>query len=86
MLIGEVTFSTRSMFRKRAGRPRSDTSSAGLTAAPPSATAHARRARSSSPRSSAISASTAEAPAMPPTKRYVGISQVHTGGLITGRP
>src|SRR5215831_13731748 len=34
MLIGEVGRKTRSMLAKRHGRPRSDTSSAGLTAAP----------------------------------------------------
>ncbi len=33
-LIGEVTLKTRSMFRKRSGRPRSEISSAGLTASP----------------------------------------------------
>ena len=33
-LIGEVTLKTRSMFRKRSGRPRSETRSTGLTRSP----------------------------------------------------
>jgi hypothetical protein len=28
----------------------------------------------------------ADAPAMPPAKKYAGISGVHTGALMTGRP
>src|SRR5438270_12604996 len=43
-LIGEVTLNIRSMFRNRAGRPRSDTSSAGLIVMPASAAAHMWRA------------------------------------------
>ena len=61
-------------------------SSGGLAAIPAIATPHARRASTSSPRSPPRSASPADAPAMPPTKKYVGISGVQTGCLMTGRP
>jgi hypothetical protein len=68
-LIGEVTLKSRSMLRKRAGRPRSEMSSAGLTAIPAKAFSHARRARSSLPARPAASASPADAPARPPVKK-----------------
>ncbi len=68
-LIGEVILKTRSMFRNRSGRPRSEISSAGLTATPASATPQARFASRSFPIVPAAQASGAEAPAMPPTKK-----------------
>jgi hypothetical protein len=86
MLIGEVTLNIRSMFRNRSGRPRSDTSRAGLAPAAASATGHVRRASSRLPAAPAIAAIVAEQPASPPVKKYQGISQVHTGCLTTGRP
>ena len=85
-LMGEVSLTMRSMFMKRAGRPRSEMSSAGLASTAAPAVAHARRASSSQPRSSASWASPAEAPARPPVKKYHGISGVQTGSLITGWP
>jgi hypothetical protein len=69
MLIGEVGLSTRSMWWKRSGRPRSAISSGGLAATPASATSHARRASASSPRSSLMRAKGAAAPAIPPKKK-----------------
>ena len=69
MLIGEVTLNIRSMLRKRSGRPRSDTSSAGLAVTLAKATSHARRASGRLPVASAADASTAEAPARPPVKK-----------------
>jgi hypothetical protein len=86
MLIGEVGLNTRSMFRKRSGRPRSAISSAGLTATAPVAISHARRASASLPATSAATASGADAPARPPLNRYQGISHVHVGSLMIGRP
>ncbi len=68
-LIGDVTLNSRSMLRKRSGRPRSEISSAGLTPTATAAFSHARRASSSLPRSPAASASPAEAPAIPPVKK-----------------
>jgi hypothetical protein len=85
-LIGDVGLSTRSMWWKRSGRPRSEMSSGGLAAAPASATSHARRASDRSPRSSLMSAKGAAAPAVPPQKKYTGISHVHVGCLRIGRP
>jgi len=38
------------------------------------------------PNSFADVESTDEAPETPPVKKYVGISHVHTGSLITGWP
>jgi hypothetical protein len=49
-LIGDVTLNIRSMLRKRMGRPRSEIRNRGLTAIPPNAPAHARRASTSLPR------------------------------------
>jgi hypothetical protein len=76
----------RSMFKNRSGLPRSVISSTGLTPTPANASAHALRASSGEPRSSHRKASPADAPAVPPTKKYQGISGRHTGDLITGWP
>jgi hypothetical protein len=85
-LIGDVTLNSRSMFRKREGTPRSEIRSGGLAVMLTSDTPQARRARTSLPLSSARYASPADAPAIPPKKKYVGISGVHTGFLMTGWP
>ena len=74
------------MFAVRNGLPRSELSSSGLTAFAASAIAHARLASSSFPRTREHTARPAPAPATPPVKKYVGISQVQTGRLITGWP
>ena len=54
------------------------------------ATAAAQRASrtsfGSAPLMRAIAPITAAAPPIPPTKKYVGISHVQTGSLITGCP
>ena len=84
-LIGEVILNMRSMFKKRSGRPRSEISSAGLTATAPKEVNHARRA-SSGWRRPLSAASVPDAPARPPVNRYQGISGVHTGSLMTGCP
>ena len=70
MLIGEVGLKTRSMFRKRSGRPRSWTSAASETAIAPAARS-LRRARASRgrPLSSAPAARIEDAPASPPANR-----------------
>src|SRR5215472_1770825 len=75
-------FSTRSMLRNRLGRPRSVISRA-ADAGPPAAATHlASRARVSCvPAHSATLAMTAAPPAAPPTKKYSGTSQVHTGAF-----
>src|SRR5436309_2317895 len=49
-LIGEVTLNIRSMFKKRAGLPRSEIRNTGDVDTPASAAIHARRASSSLPR------------------------------------
>jgi hypothetical protein len=85
-LIGDVTLNTRSMYRNRSGRPRSETSSAGLTTAPPRAPNAARRASASLPCRLAASDSGSEAPARPPVKKYQGISDFQIGGLMTDCP
>src|SRR3954454_22607915 len=85
-LMGEVTLNSRSMLKKREGRPRSEISSAGLTPRPANASVQADFASFSLPVSSAPRPSPAEAPASPPVKKYMGISQLHTGLATTGRP
>src|SRR6185312_6739538 len=85
-LIGEVTLNIRSMFRNRAGRPRSEINSGGLTPIAPNAANQARRASTSLPRSPDRYARPAEAPATPPVKKYAEISHVQVGCLITGWP
>jgi hypothetical protein len=86
MLIGEVGFITRSMWWNRSGRPRSDTSRGTLAATPAPATVRALRARRRLPVIRAATASGADAPAMPPTKKYQGTSRVQAGSLMIGRP
>jgi hypothetical protein len=86
MLIGEVGLNSRSMWWNRSGRPRSDTSRGVPTATPAAATVTALRARRSLPAIRAATASGADAPAMPPTKKYQGTSIVQAGSLMTGRP
>jgi hypothetical protein len=84
---GEVTLTIRSMFRKRAGRPRSPISSAAPVSAPPAAPSRATRARCGRPVATASCAITAEAPAVPPVKKYVAIAGAfHVGALRTGLP
>ena len=85
--IGLCSLKTRSMLRKRSGRPRSPINSAG-EATPPTAAIHrASRTRRAIPaRSRAADAMTAAAPAAPPTKRYEGISHVQTGAFSAGSP
>jgi hypothetical protein len=68
-LSGEVTLKTRSMFRKRAGRPRSLIRSGGPAATPPNATNVAVRASARFPARRAPRARVADAPARPPAKR-----------------
>ena len=68
--IGLCHFSTRSMLRKRSGRPRSEINRTGDTAAP---TAAIQRASATTPGSAPVAAPTpaitAAAPAAPPTKK-----------------
>ena len=68
-LIGEVTLATRSMFRKRSGRPRSATSAAPDSPIAPTAHTFDARASSLRPVACANPASTDEAPASPPKNR-----------------
>ena len=68
-LIGEVTLNIRSMLRNRAGFPRSEVKSAGLSVTPTNALAQARRARTSLPRNPDRNARPALAPAIPPVKK-----------------
>jgi hypothetical protein len=85
--IGLWTLKTRSMLRKRSGRPRSEISSGGDATALAAAIHRACRTRSGSPpRRCATAAITAAAPDAPPTKKYAGTSQVQTGGFKAGRP
>ena len=85
--IGLWRLKTRSMLRNRAGRPRSEMSSTGDKAAPASAIHRASRANDGSlPARPAAAATSADAPAAPPTNRYAGTSHVHTGGFSSGRP
>src|SRR6185437_263272 len=85
-LLGEVTLTIRNMFMNRLGRPRSEIRNSGLTEIPASEAAQARRARTSLPRAPERNASPAEAPPSPPVKKYIGISHVQIGSLITGCP
>src|SRR5688572_13506437 len=85
-LIGDVILKTRSMLRKRAGRPRSVISSTGFAMEASIATAQERRASRRWPASSAASAKVDAPPVSPPVKKYHGTCGFHTGGLITGRP
>ena len=87
-LIGDVNRSTRSIARNRAFLPRSAISSADPIP-PPTAPIH--RHFSSKPRNSAppktwaARPSVIAAPATPPTKKYAGTDQIHTGSFNTGR-
>ena len=82
--IGERGLKTRSMLRKRAGRPRSEINSAGAGTTAASATLRATAAERSSPDRSAASATNADPDAIPPSQKYSGISQVHTGAFRNG--
>ena len=66
---GDVTLKTRSMLKKRAGRPRSAISSGGLAARAASDAAQARRSSARLPETCAAAPSAADAPARPPAKR-----------------
>jgi hypothetical protein len=68
-LIGEVILKTRSMFAKRAGRPRSAIRSTGAASAPASAARFSTLARRSAPRIRAHTHSMAAAPAIPPIQK-----------------
>ena len=85
-LIGDVTLKTRNMFKKRSGRPRSETSSAGLTASPAMLMYSAAFASGRLPVARAARPRIDEAPASPPVKRYHGISGCQTGSFRIGRP
>src|SRR5688500_4807135 len=85
-LIGDVGLKTRSMLRKRSGRPRSRMRSTGLTPKAASAINQDRRAREWFRASPATKARVVEAPPSPPVKKYQGTSGFQTGGLSTGRP
>ena len=77
---------TRSMLRKRSGRPRSAISRIGLTVSAAEATWMLRCASCWWPENRATRLSTDEAPPRPPVKKYSGISVFQTGSWITGRP
>ena len=79
--IGERGLKIRSMLKKRSGRPRSRISSGapGITA--PSASLRATAADLWSPATSHASPISDEPPAIPPSQKYSGTSQVQTGGL-----
>ena len=74
------------MLRKRSGRPRSFTRSAGLAFTAAVATSPARRASTGLPDARARNAIVDDAPASPPVKRYQPISRFQTGGFRIGRP
>ena len=69
MFIGERGLKILIMFRKRAGRPRSATSSGGAVVTTPRATLRAIAADRWSPAASQASATNAEPDAMPPTQK-----------------
>ena len=86
-LIGEVTLNIRSMFRSARARPRSEISSAGLTA--DAGERHRPRAPREHVVAGAAAARYASRPRRPPSRRRRsthGISGVQTGALMTGRP
>jgi hypothetical protein len=85
-LIGDVTLKTRNIFRNRSGRPRSEISSSGLTTSATALRKRLRRASVSFPVTRAPRCRSDDAPAIPPKKKYVGISGCHTGSLRIGRP
>src|SRR3954469_21501232 len=78
MDIGERVLKTRSMFKKRDGRPRSSTSSGGDGISAASETRRAIPGGGGSPARSQASATNAEPEAMPPVQKYSGTSHVHT--------
>src|SRR5579864_9412803 len=92
--IGLWILNTRSMWRNRVGRPRSEIKSGGAMRAPAAAIQRACSAMvvndetdgkdPASLRRPAIAAMTAAAPDAPPTKKYAGTSHVQTGGLSRG--
>src|SRR5690606_40812220 len=77
---GDVGLITRSMYRNRAGRPRSCTSAPTLVTAAPAATSRVALRRASSPVASANTAAPADTPAMPPRNRYAGTSGTFHAG------
>ena len=85
--MAERHLKTRSMLKKRAGRPRSAISNAGEMTAPVNATASAARTKATGwPVIRPASASKPLIPAVPPTKKYRPICHVQTGGLTIGWP
>src|ERR1700675_2425378 len=86
-LIGEVGLNTRSMFRKRSGRPRSATKATPDRPIAPAAAIFDALACLWLPAAWANPASTEEAPARPPKNRYPPTSRVpQTGSLMIGLP
>ena len=85
-LIGEVGLNTRSMLRKRLGRPRSAIRSGGLTAMPANASSEQLRASARLPLARAASPSRDDPPASPPAKKYQPMKGFQTCGLRIGRP
>src|SRR3954471_14488112 len=84
--IGERVLTIRSMFKKRAGRPRSMISSGAHGTTVPSEIARAILAVRWSPARSHAKATNAEPDAIPPNQKYSGTSHVHTGAFIIPRP
>jgi hypothetical protein len=84
--IGEVTFATRSMLRKRLGFPRSCTRATIDTVRAAMAPRRPQRRSVGRPVRSAPAAISEDPAASPPAKRYVGMSASHGDGLTIGRP
>ena len=74
------------MLRNRSGRPRSAISSNGLTTSPAIPIHIDVFASRSFLAARAARESTDDAPAMPPVKKYSGISGFQTGSFRIGRP
>ena len=72
--IGEVSLTTRSMLRKRSGRPRSWTSATIEKLSAPIAPRRPERREADRPVRSAPAASSEDPAASPPAKRYAGMS------------
>jgi hypothetical protein len=87
MLIGDVGLATRSMFKKRSGRPSSLTRKPVPAAAAAADTTRPARASDGRPLAVANAASTAVAPDSSPRNRYAGrCGSFHRVTLSTGRP
>ena len=85
--IGEVGLATRSMWWKRAGRPRSLTRKYALAPTAPSAASRPARRSARPPGQVGRRRPAARTPAAsPPVNRYAGMSYCHTGAFRIGRP